>query len=185
MARSRGLTRRFVGKTSRKTSWEDGPGGPTSQTTSASGQVVLGAGAIALQPGLTTVRIRGEFLAYLTAATALNDGYTGAFGIGLASENAFSDVGITALMHPFDDSNWDGWMYHKFFSVKAAGPIVQAAVSLSTDNPLVSSIRIEVDSKAMRKVPVDTVIFAAIDVDEVGTAVMQSQFDSRQLVKLP
>ena len=185
MARSRVSSRRFAGKTSRSTAWFFGPGDVTSQVTSASGQVILGTGRQAIVEGLTIIRLRGEFIAYLTAATGLGDGYSGAVGVGMASQNAFSDIGITALMHPLDDADWDGWMWHSFFSVKAPGPIVQAAVSLSTDNSLISSVRIPVDSKAMRKFPGDMVVWVAIDVDEVGTAVMNSQFDSRMLVKLP
>ena len=181
----RGSSRRFASSLSRKTAWDKGPGSVTSQTTSASGQVVLGLGLSSLLDGQTVVRIRGEFIAYLTAATALGDGYSGAFGIGMSTQNAFTDIGITALMHPLDDSDWDGWMYHLFFSCKAAGPIVQAAVALSTDNSLISSVRVAVDTKAMRKFDEDMVLFAAIDVDEVGTAVMESQFDSRMLIKLP
>ena len=185
MAQRSGSHRGFPSRRSprRQTGWGLGPGNVTPTVITASTQAVVGDGVIANLDGLTIVRLRGVFTAYLSLATAIDDGFSGAIGIGMASQNAFADIGITALMHPLDDLDWDGWMYHQFIQIKApdsfgagADPIGQLAMA---------QVRIDVDSKAMRKFDEDSALFFAIDVDEVGGSAMQVEFNSRLLVKLP
>ena len=168
----------------RKTDWNVGP---EANLTAISSTSVVGWSSFVLPqvPGLTLIRTRGEFTAYLTAATALNDGFECAVGIGLAS-TAAATVGITALPTPLAEEDWDGWIFHQFFDLHAPGPIVQAAAALSTDNSFMSSIRIPIDSKAMRKVPDNAfALYGAIEVIVAGTAVMAFQARTRMLFKLP
>ena len=53
------------------------------------------------------------------------------------------------------------------------------------DGPdIASSLRLEVDSKAMRKFPVEMALYAVVEIVEVGTATINFHFDSRVLFKL-
>ena len=135
----------------------------------------MGAGSQSVEDGITSVRLRGFFEAILTTVTGANDGYVGAIGVCIVSENAFG-VGITAVPVPITDMAWDGWLYHRFFSLHGAGAVGDGAGVFT---------RFEVDSKAMRKFKSTDIMVAVMEVTEDGTAVMDSWFDSRVLVKLP
>jgi len=150
----------------------------------SSSSVILGSGVGPTVDGLTMVRIRGELLLYLTAASAINDRMVGAFGIGKVSASAFA-IGVTAVETPVADSVWDGWLYHRFFSLAGATAITGgAAIDGSSINQVSACLRVEVDTKAMRKLDVEDRIYAALEVVEVGTVTMLAYFDSRALVKL-
>jgi len=179
-----------TGTTRRQTSWA---GGPKSNTNGGLGSAFASSatrvGAVvstALQDGLTLVRLRGELVFWLTSATATNQGYHGAIGVGNFTDAAIA-VGVTALPAPLDEEGWDGWLYHRYFSCMSTGPIVAAAVS--TEPGLASSvnaaIRLEVDSKAMRKTPLDTSLLVSVQMVLVGTAAASWTFNSRTLDKLP
>ncbi len=178
---SRGRT--ISGRSSRRlTAWTDGPGSTTPSAFSATGSGFLG---LALAPGvegLTVVRIRGEFTGYLNLATTGDDGFAGAMGIGIASANAVA-IGITAVPTPLDEQEAESWLYWRAFSIKS--PVAFALGAAQQGPSVVSSFRIEVDTKAMRKFPADTRLYAAVQVVEVGTASAQFSFDSRALMKLP
>ena len=184
--RSRGFRSPRVSRR-RLTSWQVGPGNSTGQSVAATSSVLLGDGALAIEDGLTVVRIRGELLLTLLTSSAVAGGFAGAFGIGKTTFEAFGTGGVTAVPTPLDDSDWDGWLYHRFFFLRSAGVIVQADVlkEASALGPVVSALRIEVDTKAMRKVPEGELIFGVLQVIEAGVATMQVDFDSRMLVKLP
>ena len=166
------------GASRRKTDWDDGPGNNDGTilgfTTSSS--AVLGLGRTPASQEGTIVRLRGFFGSYLTSATAVGDGFFGALGIGITTVQAFTDVGITALPIPLDDASWDGWMYHHYFQVTAgaSGAIDDAS----------AQARFVVDSKAMRKLEVNMVIFAVAQVVENTSAALEIQFGSRMLVKI-
>ena len=132
------------------------------------------------------VRTRGELVFWLTSATAINNGYHGAIGIANFTSAAVA-VGVTALQAPLDEDDWDGWLYHRYFSCMSAGLIVAAAVSLdpSLVHPTTSAVRIEVDSKAMRKTPESTSLVVSVQMVLVGTAAASWTFNSRVLDKLP
>ena len=170
----------------RKTSWIFGPGDETITAVSTSSSVILGAGLSVGADGLTLVRTRGELMLWLTAATALNNGFLGAFGIGVVTDPAFV-AGIGSLPTPITEMDWDGWLYHRFINVISAETILGGAVTDEAGqvHPVTAGQRIEVDSKAMRKIGVEEIVFAAIEVAEIGTAVMSVAFNSRLLVKLP
>ena len=156
------------------------------QVATASSSVIVGAGAVALEDGLTLVRVRGEFVAFLGSASAAGTGYRGALGIGITDATAFG-IGVTAMQVPLDDEEWDGWLYHRFFYLYAGEAMAAAAVSTQTLQSVATggALRLEVDSKAMRKLKTEDVLFAVIQVVEEGTAAMRFIMRSRVLVKLP
>ena len=184
---------RFVpGRTrslARKTSWSVGPetsglGGP--QAITGTGAVFAGTSTAFAFDGDTLVRTRGELLLLLTAASAVGDGFHGAFGIGLATTAAIVAAGAS-LPTPITEEDWDGWLYHRYFSIIAGGTIAAATAAQQGDqvNSTSAALRIEVDSKAMRKVAIDMGLFAVVEVVEHGTAVAEFLFNCRTLIKLP
>ena len=74
------------------------------------------------------IRTRGEFLIFLHSATALAHGYHGAFGIAKATTVAIT-AGAASVPTPITEENWDGWLYHRYFSVLSAGPIAAATAA--------------------------------------------------------
>ena len=158
----------------RQTTWLVGPQGETG-VISSSVSAVLALGTQAIANGLTIVRTRGELFIQQQSSAAIGDGFEGAFGLGIVSENA-SGIGVTAIPTPLADIGWDGWLYHRLFSVKAP-------TSTVIDGPG-SLLRVEVDSKAMRKFKSTDVLVGVLEVEELGVATMQLTFRSRVLVKI-
>jgi len=153
-------------------------------TVASSTAVLIGSGVSPTADGSTVVRLRGELLLFLTGANSNLEGFTGAFGIGICNLPAFI-AGIGSVPTPITEEDDNNWLYHRYLSITAAGVIDGTA---STDQDAISSVsgalRIEVDSKAMRKMDTDKSLYAAIEVAEVGTATLQVFFNSRVLVKL-
>ena len=147
---------------------------------------ILGFGAQVNLDGFTLVRTRGEFVAQLRSASAIANGFSGAFGIGIVTDAAFA-VGVTAVPTPVTEADSDSWLYHRFFSCIAGAPIAGAAMQdEDAVNPTGAAVRFEVDSKAMRKTgEKESTIYAAIEVTELGTAAIDIMFNSRLLFKLP
>ena len=177
MPRSRGS---FQGRTTarRRRGWSAGPGGTAGVTQSGSGAVFLGAVANLLSDGHTLARLRGRFAAFLPVASAAGDGFQGAFAIGIATQSATA-AGIGSVPTPITEQEWDGWLYHQYFGIHAGDR------TAGDSNWVSASIDIEVDSKAMRKLSENSSIYAALEVVEVGTAEIDSFFDSRILLLLP
>jgi len=167
----------------RGTDWGFGPGGNVITQITSTSAVFLGS-ALGLVAGqlMTVIRIRGSLLVYLSTAASINDGYLGAFGIGMASTDAIAS-GIAAVPSPLTDMDSETWLYHRFIQAKAVGPFASAAEGEDSINAVSAAQRIEVDSKAMRKMDDNVLLFAAIDVTEVGTATLNVAFDSRALFK--
>jgi len=174
----------------RQTGWGGGPasaanGGGSTVFTTSSSQV----GAVVSTPsidGLTIVRVRGDFLFRLLTASAVSDGFFGAVGLALFNDTAIA-IGITALNTPITDEGWDGWMWHHYFSCIATGQISAAGASVSggqQDN-VAAAVRIDVDTKAMRKIPVGMSLAVVVQVTVNDTANGQYHFNSRVLTKLP
>ena len=164
------------GANRRRTGWEEGPGVNAQVQFTASSSAILGAGQEALEDGLTIVRIRGSIELLLAAATAVGDGFLGAIGIGIVSTPAFA-VGITAVPTPITEIEWEGWLYHRF---------IQHRSSVATAGFVGANIqRIEIDTKAMRKISTQEVVFMAAEFTEGGTADMRVAAGTRMLVKLP
>ena len=80
--------------------------------------VILGAAISATgNQKFTIVRTYGLLSLMLRSATAIGDGFTGAFGIGKATAAAFT-AGIASLPTPLMEVDWDGWLVHQFFDVR-------------------------------------------------------------------
>ena len=185
MARSRGS--RFPRTTSqrRKNAWVAGVGSnQAGQSVSATGKAGVSLGAGINVDGLTLVRTRGEFQMYLESASSAGAGFIGAVGLAVVTDQAFN-VGITAIPGPVTESNFDGWLYHRFFSVIAGG-IIDGGAAADHDqvNAMSAAVRVEIDSKAMRKVKEGETIVGIMEFTEIGTAVARFFMDSRMLFKL-
>ncbi len=187
MPRSRGFTPR--GRSRRITSWELGPqsgvdGAPVN--IGASTAALLNGGIVSVADGLTIIRTRGDLNLGLTLSDGVGNGFHGAFGVGMVNENAFT-AGVGSVLTPLTDEDWDGWMFHRYFSLFSGGAIAAATAAQQADqiNATSGALHIEVDSKAMRKFPEHVVMYAAIEVVELGTCAMEFAFNSRTLAKLP
>ena len=162
----------------RKTAWTVGPGGSTAQLNSASGNEFLG-GALQVAEPVTIVRIRGAGMVLLnTTVAGVNEGYHGAIGIGICTEQAFL-AGQASVPDPLNEFDWDGWMWHMFFDIHAVTSTLSDGVNASS-----ASLRFTVDTKAMRKIDEGEILYAKMQTVENGTATMAAWFDTRALVKL-
>ena len=183
MARSRrGLVPGRVGRSPRrKSSWDLGPGGTADTEFTASGSAIVASGAVSLLDGTTIVRIRGEILAYLTSANAAGNGFRVGVGVLLTEADAFS-IGITAIPTPLADMDHEDWVWHNVIGLRASAPINTGAIASEDVGGMnASSIRIEVDTHAMRKFDADKLLVIVAEVVEVGTAVMRVGGETRML----
>jgi len=121
---------------------------------------------------------------YLKTAAAGVNGFIGAFGIGKTTSSAFT-AGVASVRAPVDDVALESWIYWTPIQLLSGG-IIDA--SAATDEDIVNSrsavVRIDVDTKAMRKLDTLDLVFASLQVTEIGTATMNWAFDSRMLLKL-
>ena len=110
-------------------------------------QVLLASVTISLGAGQsnTVLRSRGEIILQ-AVPDAATDTEIVAIGIGVVTEQARA-VGGTSLPGPITELAWDGWLYHRFIALEG-NPLTAA----SADAILLNRI-IEIDSKAMRKLP--------------------------------
>ena len=131
------------------------------------------------------MRTRGEVLMYLSAATAVFDGFIGAFGIGFASAAAMT-AGAASLPTPITEFDSDNWIYHRFYNILSPGAISGgAATDADVGGAVAAAVRWEIDSKAMRKVPDDDVgLYMAWEHTLTGTANLRIQARCRMLTKL-
>ncbi len=169
----------------RKTSWEVGPetGANGSPQQISSSAAILATIAAAAAEEITLVRTRGECVLSLVTSSQQSGGFHGAFAIGKATLAAFT-AGAASVPTPLTEEAWDGWLYHRYFSCLSGG-IINQGVSADEDiiNSTSSAVRIEIDSKAMRKISLDEVFYAALEVVEIGTAKLDWSLNTRQLVK--
>ena len=186
MARLRGLPSR-VRSQRRKTAWGIGTQTGTdgsSQSISAAGKTIATGAFQPVQDGLTVVRTRGELLLLLRSTSGGNTGFHGAFGIGLITDEAAA-AGAASVPGPIANEDWDGWLYHRYFSLATAAAMGDTVSSADDIPNAVSAVlRLEVDSKAMRKFDTGNTMVAMLEVLEVGTSVLDWFFNSRTLVKL-
>ena len=176
MARPRGFPRRSG--TKRSTSWANGAAAADVAIT-ATGKGLWTTGVV-LSAALkvTIVRTRGLANILLTSATAAGDGFHGALGLALVPTTAFV-AGSAAIPGPFTEEDWDGWLWHSYFDVRA----ITATIADGVNAALVSQ-RMEIDSKAMRIFDEDMTLVGMFEVVESGTAVAELHASTRLLVKL-
>ena len=183
MGHSRGSFRGRTGNR-RQTSWEDGVGGGAPTGLASSTTAFIGQALQAQLPGLTVIRQRGVFEAHLTLATSALDGFHGAFGIGIASLAAVT-AGVASVPTPITEQNSDNWLYWLPFTLTSP---VASGGAVSPLDPIVgisAAIRVEVDTKAMRKFDTDLALYAIVEVVEIGTSSIDISYNGRTLVKLP
>ena len=178
MAHSRRFARPI--RSSRRTTlWNEGPFSQAIQSVTAAGLTIIGTGQSAF--GSTTiVRIRGEFVMWLEVVTAIGDGFTrGAVGIGIVTADAFG-IGGTAMPSPGSNADWGGWMWYQSF-----GPLVGLSVTEADNSGRLSMVRFPIDTKAMRKMQPNEVLFGALSLStEIGAATVSFGMNTRMLVKL-
>ncbi len=146
---------------------------------SATGKLLWGTSISNSGQKITIVRTRGIATLTLLSGAAIGDGYHGAHGICLVTEDALA-VGVTALPDPFADSNSDVWLWHSFFDVR----LVTATIADGANAMSVRSV-IEIDSKAMRKnFDSEMKVVGMSGFIESGTATVELNATTRQLVKI-
>ncbi len=167
----------------RLTSWSIGPGhdgllsGDVTAFSTSTAQII-GAGVIPVIPALTIVRIHGSLLLSLTAADAQRSGFQFVAGIGVASLDAFT-AGAASLPDPFDDTDWPGWMW------QFSADLRTAVGAIAVGDPSVNPMRVVVESKSMRKLRINEVLFLSVQAGETGTSTMDVRAYTRVLAKLP
>lgn len=175
MARARS-SRGFPARSRRLTSWVLGPEA-NDVGASANATVLWTQTTVTTEP-ITVIRTRGVCQLYLTAASAIGDGFAGALGIGIVSDQAAA-AGAASVPDPKSEVDWDGWLWHSFFDLRVLSTTLADGVNAS-----VASVRIEIDSKAMRKWDESMTMIGVLGAVESGTAVMEMQADCRMLIKV-
>ena len=175
MARSR---RGFPARSRRTVTWGAGPNA-IAQAVSSDGKALSTNGVILTgEAKATIIRIRGHCHLTMGTLNAIGAGFRGAIGLGVVTDDAFV-AGAASVPGPLTDSDWDGWMYHQYFDVRAVTASVADGV-----NALSVSQRWDIDTKAMRKLSDNQVLAMVIDVVEAGICSMEWNADTRILLKL-
>ena len=169
----------FSGRQSarRATGWDIGPEGilsPASTAVSGFPTTVL-----SLLDGQTIVRTRGELYLRLLSSSTAQGGFQWAAGLCIVSSKAAA-IGATAIPGPLTEIEWEGWFWHSQGAIKTGGPV---PVDSITSVDLVQ--RVEIDSKAMRKIDSEETIVGMLETVEVGTSTMHAELRTRILSKLP
>jgi len=159
----------------RRVSWSLGPSGRVAVSASTSNLFPVVSESVI--DDLTVVRTRGSFLIHMLTAAAAIDGFQWALGLCNVTQNA-AGIGATAIPDPLTDIAWDGWFYH------TTGDISTTTSSI-VDGSNVTSQRVEIDSKGMRKTHLSDTLVAMLAVTEVGTATAEAYLTTRILDKLP
>ena len=166
----------FPPRSRRTTDWGIGPEA-VAVAFSATGKVLWSSGTTPAQ-NLTLVRTRGLFTINLFSVGAIGDGFAGAVGIYMMTEDAFA-VGVTAALDPMTDSNSDMWLWHSFFQIHAITATIGDGVNAGSAHQ-----RIVIDSKAMRKdFDPERVMVGVCGFIENGTASGEFNADCRQFFK--
>ena len=128
---------------------------------------------------ITVVRTRGNFHVWLEAGGGtIGDGFAGAAGIYMMTEDAFA-VGATAALDPVTDASSDMWIWHHFFDIRAISVTLGDGVNAGSAHQ-----RIVIDSKAMRKdFDPDRVMVGVCQFIETGASAASFAADTRQLFK--
>jgi len=175
VAHSRG---RFLARSGPKRSmlWSEGPRITQKQTATALGKVVWNLGQTS-GGGVTIVRIRGGFDIWLEAAVSVGDGYNPvAVGIGIVSSDAFA-IGATAMPGPLSDPEWD-WMWVGYIGGLVGESTTEVFQGMGFH-------RFDIDTKAMRKIHPNEVVFGMLELGtEQGAATVTFAAMTRLLSKL-
>ncbi len=128
---------------------------------------------------MTVVRIRGAVSIWLEAVTTIGDAFGDvALGIGIVSADAFA-IGQSAMPSPLSDPDWD-WMWIQYLGAMIGRSTTEAELT----GPL-GEVRVEIDTKAMRKVHPNETVFGVIETeDETGAVTLSFSAMTRMLSKL-
>jgi len=162
----------------RRKSWDVGIGQTGVQANISSSSAVIVSSALAvLQDGITLLRLRGEANFMISSVAAALDGFSGAFGIGVATTAAVT-AGAASVPTPLTEAAWDGWIFWQAMNMKSlTGTLSDFGVN--------TTLRMPIDTKAMRKLSEDESIYGVIETNEVGTSNLVWHVDSRVLIALP
>jgi len=124
----------------------------------------VGGGLTQLTGGTTIVRVRGEILIRLTpgGTFAAGDDALITIGLGVFNADAFT-LGATAMPEPSDDVEFPWMWWHQ----TRLGAFSNSAESTSS---IVVADRVKVDCKAMRKVPLITIMGWVVQYEDVSGA---------------
>ena len=180
MARSRGFTRPR-GRSRRRTGWDEGPLSTTLLVNAASQAQLWSTAQTAAQDGLTVARLRGSWSLQLDSAGSAGDGFQAfAVGIGIVSLAAFT-AGQASVPSPLTEIEWEGWLYHELVTGVTAGATTPTWAD--SGGPFFRGV---IDSKAMRKIGTQEVIFGSIETwEEIGAATGGFHAHTRMLLMLP
>jgi len=171
--------RRRVNAVRRRTGWDIGPTISTQEVVSADGSVLFSGAQQTLGDGHTICRIRGEILVAMTSFSAADDAFKFAFGIGVTTSEAFA-AGVASLKLPLSDQTWEGWMWHSY------GHVAASMLSAAGNFGPASVWRCPVDTKAMRKLEDNDILYCVGEFDEVNdgaSCIVMGQM--RTLLMLP
>ena len=164
--------------TRRMTGWGFGPSAVDLFLT-ASAKVLWSTGVVlSVEEKATLVRLRGLVTFTLESFGSLGDGFFGAVGFALVTDQAFA-IGTTAVPGPLAEVDWDGWLFHSFFDVRSV-----TATEADGFNAVGCVFRMPIDSKAMRIWEDGMTLVGVIEAQESGTATAEVQGETRTLVKL-
>ena len=159
----------------RQVSWEIGPSG--SIATSISANSLIPVAAESVLDKLTVMRTRGSLLVQYATGDAAAEGFQWAFGMCIVTQNAFG-IGVTAVPDPIADIAWEGWFVYE------TGVVKQVAATLDQAE-IGAGQRIEIDSKAMRKLRITDNVVGVFATTAIGTpGQVRATLVSRILVAL-
>ena len=128
-------------------------------------------------PNPTLVRTRGQLEVKSSNAGAVNDDVRWGAGFAVMDRKQVT-VGVSACPLPLTDSNWDGWFWWQTGFVRQTGEVIP------TFQLGIAFQRVEIDSKAMRKVGQDQVVACVIEtLNLAGTNGIDFSVASRFLFK--
>ena len=167
---------RFPQRARRATAWGVGPRAVATVINSMA-SIIWSTGIGITDDAATIVRMRGSIVLTLQTVTAITDHMRIGVGIGIVTTQAFN-AGAASVPMPLAEQEWDGWMWHQYVHLQ---PV--SAVEGGVDAVL-SVVRLEIDSKAMRKMNNDERMYGALETEETGTVAATFAADTRVLVKL-
>ena len=162
----------------RQVGWSQGPLGITATLAAGTAQAIVPVGVTPGADGTTVVRIRGSWSFQVSVTPSILNAVFSSFGMGLCvvSSQAFA-VGATAVPGPLSENGWDGWMWHY--------QGIAGVSQVGGGNAGTGVYQVLVDGKAMRKVPVGSVLIGVVEIESSGAAGnFRSELASRVLAKL-
>ena len=172
--------RGFARSQRRLTAWGIGPGSDGTygeQQFTSTGNNLWTFGVVPAVDGLTIIRVRGMVEMRLAATDAAGSGMSGAMGLIIVDDRAFA-AGAASVPRAFSDRLDDGWFWHQLFSIHPETTSLELNASMS--------LHFEIDTKAMRKIPVGQTLVGVTEIiTEVGAVSLSQYIGTRVLVKLP